>query len=239
MDKLEGSRRGGRTLAREAASQIKRYILANNLRTGDPLPSETELCDNLGISRSSVREAIRALNTLEIVDVQHGRGTFVGHASLQPLVETLAFRAMMVPGDDFKALREVVSVRESLDLSEAEPICTSLSGSNNEGLHALVDEMCAAAARGDSFLEQDREFHTTLLNLAGLEILSQLVAAFWDVHTAVLPSLTLPNAADFTAIARAHGDMLRAAEAGDVEAYREAVRAHYRPLREMLQQSAH
>lgn len=237
LERLESTRRGardGRTLARQTASQIKQFIIASNLRPGDPLPSEAELCERLGVSRSSVREAIRTLNTLEIVEVKHGRGTFVGEASLQPLVETLVFRAVLVPGDDFRALREVLEVRQSLDLSVAERVCSRLKGTENAELHELVATMVEAAEEGRSFAEEDREFHTTLLKRTGLDIASQLVAAFWDVHSAVLPQLSIPAPDDIESTARAHGDMLEAAEAGDVAAYRKAVLRHYEPLSRVL-----
>ncbi len=230
--------RGNGSLASEAAREIKRLILANGLRSGDLLPTESELCEKLGVSRSSVREAIRTLQTLDIVDVKHGRGTFVGKMSLQPLVETLAFRSVTSPGDDFRALREVVDVRVSLDLSFAERIVAHFEGTRHELLHLLVGEMVASARRGEPFAAADREFHTQLFSESGCEMVSQLVAAFWDVHTAVLPQLAIPTPCDIELTAKAHGDMLEAAEAGDVEAYRRAVNAHYAPLLRVLDASA-
>ena len=65
---------------------IEQYIVANHLQPGDPLPTESALCDSLGVSRSSVREALRQLKALEIVDVQQGRGAFVGDMTLRPLI---------------------------------------------------------------------------------------------------------------------------------------------------------
>ena len=226
--------RASGSLASEAAREIKRFILSEGLRPGDPLPSESDLCEQLGVSRSSVREAIRTLQTLDIVEVQHGRGTFVGGMSLQPLVETLAFRSVISPGDDFRALREVVDVRMSLDLNFAERIVGHFAGTRHEALHALVDEMVRAASRGESFAAADRQFHTQLLQETGREMVSQLVAAFWDVHTAVLPQLSIPTPDDIELTARAHRDVLDAAEAGDVEAYRRAVHDHYAPLLRVL-----
>ncbi len=202
------------------------------------MPSESELCDQLGVSRSSVREAIRTLQTLDIVQVQHGRGTFVGQMSLQPLVETLAFRSVISPGDDFRALREVVDVRIGLDLSFADRVTAHFKGNHNELLHMLVGEMVASARRGEPFAAADRQFHTQLLSDSGCEMVSQLVAAFWDVHTAVLPQLSIPTPADIELTAKAHGDILMAAEAGDVEAYRLAVHQHYAPLLRVLDATA-
>lgn len=234
MSSVAPGRRDGGSLATTAAREIKGLILSEGLRSGDPLPSETELCDRLGVSRSSVREAVRTLQTLDIVDVQHGRGTFVGKMSLQPLVETLAFRSVISPGDDFRALREVVDVRMTLDLYFAERIVEHFSGTDHPGLHALVDEMVAASSRGESFAAADRAFHTQLFHETGQEMVSQLVAAFWDVHTAVLPQLSIPVPGDIELTVRAHGEILRAAEAGDVEGYRRAVHEHYAPLLRVL-----
>lgn len=222
------------SLAASAAQQIKALILSNGLKPGDLLPSESELCERLGVSRSSVREAIRTLNTLEIVDVQHGRGTFVGAMSLQPLVETLAFRSVITPGDDFRALREVVDVRVCLDLGFAERVVGALQGTTNQELHDLVDRMMELSSEGRSFPSEDREFHTRMLTATGLDMVAQLVTAFWDVHTVVLPQLSIPDPQDMATTLRAHRDMLVAAEAGDVEAYRLAVIDHYAPLQRVL-----
>ncbi|MCA5892213.1 GntR family transcriptional regulator [Isoptericola sp. NEAU-Y5] len=212
------------------ADQIKDFILREGLRPGDPLPTEAELCGHLGVSRSSVREAIRTLSTLHIVEVRHGHGTFVGDMSLDALVEALVFRGVLSPGDDLRALRDVVEVRQALDCAMAGRIVASLAGTSNPELHALVDEMVAAAAEGRSFPKQDRAFHTALLARLDNSLVGQLVAAFWDVHTAVVPRLGLSVAADLDKTARAHGLMLDAAEAGDVDAFLAAVVDHYEPI---------
>jgi len=74
---------------------IKSYILRHGLHPGDRLPTESALCADLGVSRSSVREALRKLQALDIVTVRQGSGSYVGDMSLQPLVETLVLRAAL------------------------------------------------------------------------------------------------------------------------------------------------
>lgn len=218
------------------ADRIKDYILGQGLRPGDLLPTEVELCEHLGVSRSNVREAIRRLATLDIVEVRHGHGTFVGNMSLDALVESLVFRGVLSPGDDLRALREVVDLRRTLDLAMAERIVDAFHGTANPDLHALVEQMVAIATGGETFPQQDRAFHTGLLARLDNSLVGQLVGAFWDVHTAVVPKLGVSVAADLVRTARAHGDMLDAAEAGDVERFRLAVTAHYEPIRSALDQ---
>ncbi|MFV4709587.1 FadR/GntR family transcriptional regulator, partial [Mycobacterium tuberculosis] len=89
---------------------------------GDPLPTETQMCSDLNVSRSSVREAVRTLSALDIVEVRHGRGMFVGSVSMRPMVELLAFRGLLNPGDDWRALKDIVQVRQALDLALAQPV---------------------------------------------------------------------------------------------------------------------
>lgn len=221
------------------ADQIKQLILTRGLRPGDPLPTEGELCEALDVSRSSVREAIRTLSTLDIVDVRHGHGTYVGAMSLDPMVEALVFRGVLSPEGSLQALREVVEVRLALDLSMAEQVVAAAQGEEDKSeLDELVTEMVDKASRGEYFLEADRAFHTKLFDTLENRLVGQLVGAFWDVHTAVLPQLDIAPPDDIHRTAKAHGDMLDAVRAGDVEAYRQAVIEHYQPLQRVLAQIA-
>lgn len=226
--------RGSRMRRNTTADQIKQLILRENLRPGDALPTEAELCDTIDVSRSSVREAIRTLSTLDIVDVRHGHGTYVGGMSLDPMVEALVFRGVLSPGGSLDALREVVEVRLALDLSMAETIVAAIAAADEPALRAMVEEMEEKAAGGETFLEADRSFHTTLFTVMGNHLAEQLVGAFWDVHTAVLPQLGLALPADLRQTAHAHGSMLDAALSGDVAAYRFAVIEHYQPLQRAI-----
>lgn len=220
------------------AEQIKRLILLTGLHPGDPIPTETELCQELGVSRSSVREAIRTLSTLDIVEVRHGSGTVVGQMSLAPLVETLVFRGVLSPGDDLAALREVVELRCAFDLALADSVVEAHRGQANASIDRLVAHMVASAEKGKPFLLEDRQFHIELLAPLKNQLAGQLVAAFWDVHTAVLPRLDLALPADLRQTAKAHSEMHAAAVSGDREAYCKAVIDHYEPLLRMLETKA-
>lgn len=216
--------------ATATTQQIKNYILNNRLRPGDLLPTEPELCAALGVSRSSVREAMRTLAALDIIEVRHGLGTFVGQLTLAPLVEGLVFRGVLSPGDDLAALREVVEVRAALDRGLAEQMIDCLKGTSDEELSSLVDEMEALAGQGESFSLTDRAFHSALAGRVGNRLVQQLVIAFWEIQTAVYPKLGLAAPAEMHRTVRAHRWMLEAAVKGDVEGYRAAVAEHFAPL---------
>lgn len=214
---------------------IKQLILARRLRPGDALPTEQVICEELGVSRSSVREAVRKLEALDIVSVQQGRGTFVAEMSMQPLVETLVLRGSLAVHDGPAALREVVELRRYLDLGMSSAVVSSLAGTQDNELEGLVLAMEEKAARKESFTEEDIAFHTALISRLGNETAQQIVRALWLVHMTVIPDLQEYVNTGLETTARAHGLMLQAAEAGDAEAYRAAVIEHYRPLEEILE----
>ncbi len=214
---------------------IKSYILERGLQPGDTLPTENQLCTELGVSRSSVREAIRTLVSLDIVDVQHGRGTSVGQLSLSPLINGLVFRSLLNHDGACTTLLEVVELRESLDIALTDQLVSAYAGARHVQLHRLAADMKTLADNGESFMETDCAFHTVLLGGLGNRLIQQLVAALWEVHTSVVPQLGIAQPADIVNTVAAHADMLEALEAGDADAYRRAVGQHYEPLRRSIE----
>ena len=218
--------------------RIQELILAEGLAPGDPMPTETALCERLGISRSSVREAMRTLASLDIVEVRHGHGSFVGALSLAPLVDGLLFRTQLDDGNDLRALREVVELRIALDLSVAEQLVEIYRGTENPELEGHVERMRELASAGEAFPDADAAFHTVLFSRLPNGLLRQLAQAFWEVHTTAVPLLGIPPAQDILETVEAHRAMLTALEAGDAAAYREAVHEHYLPLGRVLDAAA-
>lgn len=214
------------------ADLIKRYILDNKLKPGDPMPTEAELSGLLGVSRSSVRESVKTLSSLDIVEVRHGYGTFVGGLSLTAMVQSLTFRGMLNPKDDQHVLSDLVDLRELLESSLAEAFVNRLSPQSLLTLRRLTATMKENAGRGDEFTAEDRSFHLMLMEASGNALAVQLTGAFWDVHA--IATNQLGEQGDLVRSADAHGAILDAIESGDVEAVREAIRAHYGPVRQRM-----
>lgn len=220
---------------RSTTRAIKNLILERGLRPGDPIPTEAELVEEIGVSRSSIREAVRTLVALDILQVRHGTGTFVGGLSLSPLVEGMVFRGVLMPGKNHQALRDVVELRRCLDLALEEQIVDALHGKDPSTLRTEVDAMLECAHRGDPITTHDRRFHLLLSECVDNQFYAQLVAAFWDIHQLVAPQLGVASTSDLQASARAHAGLLEAAVAGDSKRYREAIAAHYEPILRSLE----
>lgn len=217
-----------------AANGITDYIKQHQLNPGDPLPTEARLCEALNLSRSSVREAVRTLASLDIVEVRHGHGTFVGTLSLSPLVQGLVLRTTIDSANSFAHLREVVEVRIGLDLSMASELCRAFTPDDAEHLLALVDDMHDKHASGQSFAEQDRAYHQRLNSLISNSLIRELCDAFWQIHMDVLPLMKVQMPGDIEKTIEAHAAIVHALQAGDQQRYRDKVLEHYAPLQRAI-----
>lgn len=212
--------------------RIKEYILANRLVPGAPLPTENELSDQLGVSRSRLREAVKTLSALDIVEVRHGYGMYVGRMSFRAMVEALAFRGMLNAKNDHHVLADLVDFRELIECSLAGTIVQKLSPQAALTMRRLTATMAEKAALGQEFSAEDREFHLLMMQTTGNLLAVDLTGAFWDVHALALSSLG--PAQDLQTTVNAHVVIIDAIEKGDPELLQEAIRLHYAPVRERM-----
>lgn len=218
----------------QVAEQIKQLIIRNRMRPGDLLPTEGELCEELRASRSSIREAVKVLAALDIVEVRHGHGTYVGAMSMAALVESLAFRGFLSRDNDFRLIADLVDVRDTLEQGFAESLVSGATDEQRERLHELALRMRRQAERGEQFIELDRDFHLALMAPLDNDLLLQLTGAFWDVHAIVAPGLGGNGERELLVTADAHLRIAERVAAGDVAGLREAIASHYQPIRSTI-----
>src|SRR5438093_6721063 len=109
----------------EAIEKIKGMIVSGALRPGDRLPKESELAADLGVSRNSLREAVRALSLVRILDVRQGDGTYVSSLEPNSLLDAMSFLLEFHQDD---SVLEILSVRRIL-----EPEATALAAQRMTG----------------------------------------------------------------------------------------------------------
>lgn len=165
--------------------RIKQFIIDQGFRSGDALPTENELARTLGISRGSLREAMKSLQTLGVVETRHGYGTFVGRFSFEPLIDGLTFQILVSRETMPRAIRELLDLRQVLETALMPRVTEVATEAQLEQLDDLVSRMEASAARDEQFAEEDREFHEVLYRPLGNDLIIQLLRAFWDIFYAV------------------------------------------------------
>jgi GntR family transcriptional regulator, transcriptional repressor for pyruvate dehydrogenase complex len=147
-----------------AIASIQELIRSGALPPGSRLPRENDLAAQLGIGRSSIREAIKALELVRVVDVRHGDGTYV--TSLEPhlLLEGVGFAIDLVQDD---SILEVVEVRRML-----EPVATGLAAERIDDatlgrLDHYVEAMEKAGDDQEQLIHCDHAFHSTVFEATG------------------------------------------------------------------------
>lgn len=156
----------------KAIEKLKDMIVSGELRPGDRLPPEKELGERLGLSRNSLREAVKALALIRVLDVRQGDGTYV--TSLKPdlLLEALSFVVDLHQDD---SVLELLHVRRILEPAAVELAASRLDGATLERLHELV-EAAEQARDVDELVAHDSEFHSVINQASGNEYLARLLA---------------------------------------------------------------
>jgi DNA-binding FadR family transcriptional regulator len=222
-------------MSRAIRDEITGLILSRGLRSGDPLPTETELVEALGVSRNSIREALKALQALDIVEIRHGYGTYVGRLSLDPLADGLTFRALHDIGQDLHSMEEILEVREALEAALIRRVAESVPEEDLVALDEVTKRMAERARSGDTFAEEDREFHEVLYRSLNNALVTQLLRAFWDVFHRVNHRLGVTDP-DPAQTVRRHRAIVTAVRKRDVTRAERAMVEHFRNLDARIEQ---
>lgn len=208
-----------------AQRRIKEYILAHTLRAGDSLPPEGRLAQELGISRTSVREAVKALESVGVLETRPGVGLFVRSFSLDPLVENLGYGLLF----DRHTLAELLSVRKRLESGFIEDVAERATDAQVRVLRSMADRMgerVALGGREAATPDEDRFFHRTLYAGLGNSLLLKLLDVFWVVYQRLRDQAKV-EAIDPVRTWENHRRIVEALEARDPAAARMAMLEHF------------
>ena len=159
----------------EVARQIQNHIF-ENLTPGDVLPPERELAQKFGVSRSSVRDAIRSLELIGLLEPQQGRGTVVCEPSANALVGPLT----AVIKQKRKLVKELLDVRKIVEPPLARRAALHVTDSQIGELEKLLERQSSKVQNGELAIEEDNEFHYLIALAADNAVLLQIVDVLMD-----------------------------------------------------------
>ena len=208
-------------VAQSVVNRILDLVRTGMLRSGDRLPSERELIDIFGISRPSLREAIRALSTLGVVETRHGGGAYV---------TDLEARTLLAPLDFFLSLSQsnLADVFESRRIVEIEIVRKAAINATAEDVETLKGMLVAhekVLTDPVGFRILDARFHAQLSQIAGNSILERIAYGLYNMGLDIRRRAT-ENVALIRRSLGEHTAIVRAIEAGDTAAAVHAMAFH-------------
>jgi len=209
------------------AEQIEQQILRGDLRNGDRLPTERELAERFHVSRTAVREAMKALAQKGLVDMRPGRGTIVIDGTSQALRNSLG---LMLRVGHPESARDLVEVREILEPEIAALAAARACEQDIIDLQTAVDLMDSNIADVDGFISADNDFHRILAratqNVLIIPLMEPIMSLLSEQRQEIFGVDGGPQRGQIH-----HKEVLEAVRHHDPDVAREAMRAHLRQVR--------
>ena len=222
-------------LYKQVADQIQALIVADSLHPNDKLPSERDLAERLGISRTVVREAIRTLSVRGLVQVKPGCGTYV--RELRPEDAMAPLKLLLKLRQTAGSLQNLYEVRRMLEVEIAGLAAERATEEDCAALQATIDGLVANADDLQEATQHDMAFHTKLADATHNELFSlmlSMTASLW--LNAIRLSYEMPGAAQDGA--SHHTSILRQVMSRDLHGARQAMLAHIRHSQRMIEQAS-
>jgi len=170
-----------RNLQQLIQEQLKLYIIENNIKSGDPFPTEYELVKELGISRTAVREALKRLEALGIIEVRPGVGRFVREFNFEAILNGLPYNLEM----DIKNFGEVLEVRSCLESWFIAKDINKFAPENIAELKKILHRLEFQSFNNfeeKELVETHSQFHCTLYKNTDNSLLINLIKIFSTIQ---------------------------------------------------------
>ena len=212
----------------EVARQIERLIL-KKLQPGDKLPSERELAETLGVSRSSIRDAIRSLELMGMVEPRQGAGTIVREISSDSLVNPLA---NAIKRKD-ELISELLDFRLMLEPPLAARAATRVSADEIAEMEEILQRQSDKHSRGEAAVAEDSEFHYAIALASGNSVVLKVLDILMDLLRDTRER-SLQVEGRLQRSLAGHRRILAALKRHDAEAAKAAMRRHIEDVEEIV-----
>lgn len=209
-----------RKLPEQIADKLREMILEENMKTGSKLPAEAELMVRFGVSRSTIREAVKILQTEHVVDIRQGQGTFL---CAMPGLKSDPLGLRFADQEDLIA--NLLQTRLLI-----EPGVAALASKKRKPEHLLhmkqlLEKMDSAYLHGEDYTPYDFEFHSVIAQCTGNDVLQRLLPT---IHESIQAGYhhTQHVEGSYQRAGQCHLDLYRGISEGDSEFARQAAQRH-------------
>lgn len=209
------------SLSEDIAQQILALIASGDLKPGERLPSERELCTYFGVGRSSLREAIRCLAIVGILDVSIGNGTFLATNVDRFIGKVSEWRVLT----DHHNMENLMEVRLALECAASARAAVCGTEEHFDQLEALLKKMQRMVGNPKQFIKLDLEYHVLLAAASNNGLLFDLLYMIRNqLSNAMLTFVTMPGGAALAC--KHHAILLKALRNRDAAAARSIMHTH-------------
>jgi len=218
-------------LYEQIVAQIEQRILDGELRPGDKLPAERELAEQFGVSRTAIREAMKALMQSGLVVIQPGKGTFVTDSTSTVVRNSID---MLIRVGNETSIKDLLEVREILEPEIAALAAVRARSEDIQSMEEALKEMDQAMDDPDKFIESDLDFHLALAHGSNNALIPILIDSLVDL----LREHRIRAASVEGGLERGqphHKIILEAIKRNDANIARDSMRAHLEQIRKEIE----
>ena len=201
---------------------IKNEIVKGNLTIGDKLPTERFLAENLGISRNSIREAIRTMENIGMLESKQGSGNYLTGNLDKMFIEGIEIMLLL------KQIRyeEIYELRKTIELEAYELTIKNISKNDLQKLKILIEKM--KNSRGRELVVADKQFHYLIIKASNNTLIINIMQAIEYIYTNSVEHILL-NSSDETIekLLEIHKRILLGIINKDIQSGKIAVEEHY------------
>lgn len=212
-------------LNRRVQRSLKEYIVTSGMKSGDSIPTEMVLSERLGISRTAIREGLKGLEALGIIEVRPGVGRFICDFNFASILDNLSYSLAMSP-EGFRELLEVRIVLESTYLTRDIHKFTPEDIKHLREIVAIMEAEAQSRSDEKELIRIHTSFHLALYRHANNSLLRDLI----EIFSTVQRNLNLNNryhTEDKEEFIRSHKQLVDALEVGDPELVHDRLLDHF------------
>jgi GntR family transcriptional repressor for pyruvate dehydrogenase complex len=220
-------------VAEEIAERIRVLILEGTFPPNQPLPSERTLAERFGVSRGSIRDAFRTLETIGLLVTRHGQGTFTRELDVERLVAPLA--SVLSYRHDLQD--ELMDVRRMFEPAVARVAAARVTDADLADLDHILDAQRKKLKTGRSAIAEDTAFHEILARATRNRVVINIMATLNDLLVESR-KLTLKQKGRPGRSLLGHESVVEALRRRDPDAAAAAMRAHINQIADLLEQTS-